>query len=310
MLWVFFGTGEDFGFIMDDGSIWHPPLDEIVVTAETVEAITNAYPEFVPEDPFAEPEIIFDEFVDWIARQDLPPSVPNPCDQAAQAAGAAATNLYASSAAATVNNFVPFSNTSGQNEQSFRIQDYGSQGIIPGPIETLGPNGGTTGNSEYTKARVHTHPFGTDPAPSAADIFNIGSSNSAFNGMYTDSYIVAADGTKYNLHVSDPTQLAAFMAANGNFYDASTYNFIPGTSLGDAYFSAKASFKDNNNLNDAEANARALATVLQDSGIILSKAAANSNEFKKIGTEQVLRNNGQPKKDANGNSIYKNSDCP
>lgn len=64
-----FGTGEDFGFRMDDGSIWHPELDEVIVTEETVNTITNLFPDFVPEDPTADPEDIYLEFLDWYEEQ-------------------------------------------------------------------------------------------------------------------------------------------------------------------------------------------------------------------------------------------------
>lgn len=53
-----------------------------------------------------------------------------------------------------------------------------------------------------------------------------------------------------------------------------------------------------------------IATILKNSGITLLKAEANSNIFKKIGTEEEKNPDGTPKKDSNGNKIYKNADCP
>jgi hypothetical protein len=235
------------------------------------------------------------------------------CSPQDQAAGLAATNLFADT---TITNriaqFAAFTNTTGQNEQIFRIQDYGQGGggIVAGPVITLGPQGGNQLNiTEYTRAKVHTHTFGSIPAPSATDLFDIIDNWSAFK-YFTDSYVVAADSTKYNLHVSDTTKLKSFKNTYGVFHDPVANDFMNGSILWQTMRDLKNSFTNNNNLGANEAYERALATILEDAGVTLSKAKANSNEFKKIGTEQVLESNGQPKKDGNGNNIYRISDCP
>jgi len=64
------------------------------------------------------------------------------------------------------------------------------------------------------------------------------------------------------------------------------------------------------NYSAEEAGSRAMAFVMKDSGITLLKASSGSNDFKKIGLNEVKNPDGTLKKDSNGNQVYETQDCP
>ncbi|HEU0226912.1 MAG TPA: SprT-like domain-containing protein, partial [Arachidicoccus soli] len=63
-----YNTNGELAFDLSDGGLFYPNssmMDEVVITSQVVDAITDPFPDFEPEDPLAEPEVIFIEFLEW-----------------------------------------------------------------------------------------------------------------------------------------------------------------------------------------------------------------------------------------------------
>ncbi len=206
----------------------------------------------------------------------------------------------------------PFADTTGQKEQGFFIKDYQNQfglGIVPLEIRTISPDGGNmTVKGSYVRAKVHTHPKGKIPAPSPTDFKSILDAWTDYRS-FTDSYILAADSSKYALHVSDTTKMKAFRTTYGDFADSASNDFKVGNALRDKRDKIKDSFVENNGLSEEEALARALSAILEEAGITLLKADKGSNQFYKIGTKKRLNPNGSEAKDKNDRNKYTEADC-
>lgn len=250
---------------------------------------------------------------------DEPSNPDNPCDFATTQAAIGASTFFANHALQLSNNFSPFSTNPNinQNEESFIIADINGEitsGSIDingefnsGEIKTLGPNGGSFKITTHTIADVHTHPSHGKGTPSAEDIVALAKAKTD-SPNFSNSYIIASDGTKYSLHISDVSKLNTFAQVNGDFSDANN-GFNIYTPIGADFHHMVDSFKNNNNMTDAEANERALAYVLKDSGIHLLKAQPGSNDFKKIDVKPAKNPDGTEKIDAAGYPIFEKVDC-
>ncbi|MBK0383563.1 hypothetical protein I5M32_11400 [Pedobacter sp. SD-b] len=243
-----------------------------------------------------------------------PEEPESPCDAADQAVGVSVTSQYDNGIDDEVEDFDAFEPPgSNQNEQYFNMyrNSNGDLEIYCNNDGCVRESGSTGGNIVYTsdtEVIVHTHPADGLSAPSATDMYNmyVFRNNSA---NYSTSYIVAADGTKYAMHIDDVSKMNAFMTNNPGFADAGTNDFDVNTALGAKYREIKDSFLENNNTEN-QAHEKALAFVLKESGISLLKADPNSKEFKKIDTDQKKNPDGTDAKDANGKNIYNTSNCP
>jgi uncharacterized protein with ATP-grasp and redox domains len=58
-----------------------------------------------------------------------------------------------------------------------------------------------------------------------------------------------------------------------------------------------------------EAYERTLAFLMKQAGVILEKANAGSDSFKKIGINQMKNPDGSPMVNVNGKPIYEKADC-
>lgn len=242
----------------------------------------------------------------------------NPCSFNTLQAGMGASAFFENHVLELSNDFSPFSTTSGQNEEAFVIAEVNgvissgifdtNGGFTSGGIQTVSTNGGSIKISSHTIADVHTHPAGKIPRPSAEDLWSLADSKSSSPNL-SDSYVIAADGTKYDLHISDVSKLENFKQLNGDFYDPVTKGFKDGTPLSIDYNQMIDSFTTNNHMSIGEARERAFAYVLKDAGIDLLKAATGSNEFKKIDVKPSKNSDGTEKKDAMGFTIYEKVDC-
>jgi len=235
--------------------------------------------------------------------------VNDPCSPESKQAGETVTNFYQSNLNLKVSGFSPFTLNSNQKEEAFSVES--NNGIITtSSIKTLDSNnGGTISITHNTIADVHTHPDGGYATPSAVDLWSLGDAKS-FATNFTDSYIIASDETKYALHISDASLLATFMQNNGTFYDSNTHGFLPTSDLGKSFDRFLQSLTTNNpDMSIFEAQDRATAFILKNSGVDLLRAEPGSNIFKKIDVVPDKNPDGTEKKDANGNTIYKNADC-
>ncbi|MBD0726727.1 hypothetical protein B6A10_16285, partial [Flavobacterium sp. L1I52] len=101
-----------------------------------------------------------------------------------------------------------------------------------------------------------------------------------------------------------------FMQNNGTFYDSNTHGFVYGSDLYNLHANVYNSLIANDpNISIFEAQDRAMAYILKDSGVDLLRAEPGSDIFKKIDVVPDKNPDGTEKKDANGNTIYKNADC-
>ncbi|MET0944353.1 MAG: hypothetical protein ABWY22_02990, partial [Flavobacterium sp.] len=282
---------------------------------------SSAYNQFLcggdTGDPCDPGSSTYDLLACYGGYSEVPDDEDNPCDFASMQAAIGATTFFANHALQLSNSFSPFSTTSGQNEEAFVIAEVNevissgifdtNGGFTSGGIQTVGTNGGSIKISGQTIADVHTHPAGI-PRPSAEDLWSLANSKS-FSPNLSDSYVIAADGTKYDLHISDVSKLENFKQLNGDFYDPITKGFKDGTPLSIDYNQMINSFITNNQMSIEQVRERAYAFVLKDAGIDLLKAAVGSNEFKKIDVKPSKNPDGTDKKDAMGFTIYESVDC-
>lgn len=218
---------------------------------------------------------------------------PNPCDQAAQQAGADATNLFNNTAVqdAMGNIFPLYPPPIGlppANESHFYLTNLNGS-IGTSALSYLGPYGGlpSTNPDNNDLGELHTHPNSGNP-PSAADIYRLGQiSQSGLYPNFNTSFVVTAYGTQYALVIVDPQKLSDFMNQNGNFVDANTNGF---NEFSDLWIDYNVALSQTGNLEHAKAYA------LRDSGIILLKQDSVNppllpGGFKKIGVREETINN-------------------
>lgn len=240
----------------------------------------------------------------WVPIDDDPPPTEDPCSTSDAFSGASATSQYIG-LSSTVQQFAPFDlNNTNQPEQFF-VVDIINGSNVPGPIQTSTPNGGSINQSvtPNTVMVVHTHPFGALPGPSAGDYFALAS----FGSNFQISYIVAFDGTKYAIVINNLSQFQQFTANYANSLNPDG-SLDPNSPLGSPFYGLRQLLISQGYSYD-EAHERALAYIMNQAGVRLTKAATGSNTFKKIGIRQKVVN-GIPQTDPNGLPIYENADCP
>ncbi len=232
---------------------------------------------------------------------------PDPCDQAAQAAGTAATNLFnnveVQSKLLQTGSVVP-----GFPESGFSIRQSATDGSIStSAIETGTPNSVNITNYQNSIADVHVHANSNYP-PSATDIFSL--AEISFFGdppNLNTSFVVGNDGTQYAITVTDQSKMTAFYNQMNGAVDPVTNNMNPTTALGQIFENSYDYFLNQMNYSPRDAFERATAAILEDSGISLLKAPpisppATNSDFKKIGVDKST--------DSNGNTTFNASDCP
>ena len=231
----------------------------------------------------------------------------NACTDADKAAGAAATKLYIETVKAQAANFAKFKDEySNQNEQTFLVTLSGGT-YTPGDIVDLGPIGGHIIHPNNTYADVHTHPWQVEPYPSAHDILNAAYHASTIEAFNT-SYIVAADGTKYALQITDRVKAKTFYDTNKDNADQVTSFFTEQSTIGREYADALNGLIANFST-EKSAREHALGYILKDSGIMVLKASRKSDDFKKIGADKELDASGQPVLDGTGKPKFVKLDC-
>jgi hypothetical protein len=259
-----------------------------------------------------------EEFFDWVeeAQPIYYPeeNQPNPdCNQQDQAAGLAATNLFNNTAIqnALSNTPILFPNNqppySQQNEVGFNINS--NNGVISTTAIRTGTANGLppADYSLNTIADYHTHSFPGASSPSAQDLLELYNKRGIIP-VFTTTYVQAADGSKYALVINDPQKLNTFVENNPNLV-GSDNNFNSNTQLGGQWRALIFDLVDNQGYSADEAQTRATALILKESGVSLLKSDSIPDNFKKIGLEQVKNPDGTSAKDANGNNIYNTQDC-
>jgi hypothetical protein len=209
------------------------------------------------------------------------PPVVDPCNQAMKDQALTASNFYNTKVAPIPKPFLSAISTYPY-EQSFTVQDNGT-------IDNY--KTGTTNNADiyfdpHTSALGHTHPPGSVPAPSATDLYSI--NNAALHtpaGACTDSYIYAADGSLYVLHVTDYAELSTFTSTypKASNWDAATNNFQSGTPLSNELQTAITYYRTTG-LSYDDAYEKAFAYVLDkgNTGLTLMKMNPATNQFEPI----------------------------
>ena len=193
-----------------------------------------------------------------------------------------ASNFYNSTVAPIPKPFLATVSTN-PNELVWTIQTDNTIGYYsPGS-----PNNAPLGFDNYTTAIGHTHPPAAIPAPSPRDIYTL--NNVAQNtavGATTDSYIYAADGSLYILHVTDPSELSTFIATypKETNLNPATNNFIAGTPLSDDLQDAIDYYTTTGGLSPNDAYEKAFAYVLDkgNTGLTLMKMNPGTNQFESI----------------------------
>ncbi|HEX6426929.1 MAG TPA: hypothetical protein VF008_04550 [Niastella sp.] len=207
------------------------------------------------------------------------PPVVDPCNQAMKNQATMASSFYNSRVAPIPKPFLSTLSTN-PNEQVWTIQTDNTIGFYsPGSSNTA-----PLDFNHYTSAIGHTHPPSAIPAPSPRDIYTL--NNVAQNtavGATTDSYIYAADGSLYVLHVTDPSELSTFTSTYpkaGNL-DAATNNFVTGTPLQLEMEKAINYYTSTGGLSYNAAYEKAFAYVLDqgNTGLTLMKMNPVTNQF-------------------------------
>lgn len=232
------------------------------------------------------------------------PPVVDPCSNSDASSGASATSQYIG-LSSTVQQFTPFDLTTTTQPEQFFVVDNISGSNVPGSIQTSTPNGGSISQSvtPNTVIVVHTHPFGGIPGPSAGDYFALAS----FGSNFQISYIVAYDGAKYAIVINNLSQFQLFTASYASSLN-SDGSLYPNSPLGSPFYGLRQLLISQGYSFD-EAHERALAYIMNQAGVRLTKAAIGSNTFKKIGIRQKLIN-GILQTDPNGLPVFENADCP
>lgn len=313
------GSDGHFYFLSPTGNV---PVGEAVTTGQFTPLVQTIFPEYQPE-PYQDPNDAYNQFLGWLDEYNntpplpLPPPVENPCNQQAQAAGTAATHLLSqpsvnSSVQALAAGLTP--TLTGQVEKGFPIYKEDATGTVSSSAIQSGTPGNLQVNisipaypGHTALGYVHTHPAEAYPGPSAGDLYSLIGLNGTLNTV-TTAFVIAADGTKYAMAITDPAKLAAFLTANPASTSVNGSDFISTSDIGKQFGQVEQSFQAQG-YNDKESHERAMATVMKNSGITLLKAPVNSSTFKKIDTQQVKDANGNPVKDGNGNNMYLKIDC-
>lgn len=232
------------------------------------------------------------------------PPIVDPCSNSDASSGASATSQYIG-LNSTVQQFASFDLTTTTQPEQFFVVNNISGSNVPGSIQTSTPNGGSISQSvtPNTVIVVHTHPFGGIPGPSAGDYFTLAS----FGSNFQISYIVAYDGTKYAIVINDLPQFQQFTAHYTSSLNPDG-SLDPNSTLGVPFYGLRQLLISQGYSFD-EAHERALAFIMNQAGVRLTKAAIGSNTFKKIGIRQKVIN-GVLQIDLNGFPIFENADCP
>jgi proteasome lid subunit RPN8/RPN11 len=229
-----------------------------------------------------------------------PPST-DPCSGADRTAGATATLQYAPYAT-NVASFSPFTSTT-QPEEYFLVNEVGGTNVATSIASVSTTGGVLTGAGYNTVLIFHTHPDGGYPFPSAADAFQLAN----YSTKLIASYVIAYTGKKYAMYVSNLQKFQAFVANNPDAIDINNAGFDLSSTIGIKWSGIKDDLMAGGYTED-EARERALASILEDQGVILVKAAASSNTFKKIGIQK--RYVGTTPVVVGGHQVYNNADCP
>jgi hypothetical protein len=148
----------------------------------------------------------------------------------------------------------------------------------------------TTTNSSYLMA--HTHPIGTNPAPSPLDAIAL-ASNYAFSPDITANIVFAADGSEYMVYVDNRTALASFcknsnnsvfFAPNGSLFKsgsdwATTYNTVYNDLIKNGY-----------SQNDAQSYALSYVLDYYNTGLKIYEKKIGKTDFKEQKTEKSGNN--------------------
>jgi uncharacterized membrane protein YgcG len=226
-----------------------------------------------------------------------------PCDATDQFSGAQATLQFTENLKHTIAQFTPFDNTiTNQPEEYFLVNNLNGA-YQNGPILPMPTTGGSmTGVTSNTHMVVHTHPNGGFPFPTPSDFFYLAN----FTSNFMQHYVIAYDGTKYAMVINNWSQLTQFVNDHPNSI-APNAGFVATSTIG-VLASQMRTRLETQGYSADEAYERTLAYIMKQAGVTLTKAAAGSQTFKKIGIRQKMEN-GSPVVDGSGNPVYENADC-
>jgi hypothetical protein len=152
------------------------------------------------------------------------------------------------------------------------------------------------GRNEHTYLLAHTHPNGTNAAPSPLDAIVLGSAFRGGSSNITANVIFAADGSEYMVFVNDRTAFAAFSnnPVNSLFFQNDGAMFRNNSIWANRYESVHLHLL-NSGFSQNDAQKFALAYVLDSSNTGLKIYEKRNGSFKELLTE-LLNGNYIPKR--------------
>jgi hypothetical protein len=179
---------------------------------------------------------------------------------------------------------------------SFWLYNIAPPGSSPQYINSGTPNSVSIGYSENTYLIAHTHPDGSNPAPSPSDAIFLANAYKYGNATnITANVMYGKGGTEYMIYVDNRQAFQAFCnsPSNSGFFNRSGSMFASGSVWANAYNAAYNNMKSKG-YSDNDAQSYALMHVLDSYGTGLKVYEKKNGSFKQQKTE-LSGNNYSPK---------------